>query len=87
MKETDAFGKDVGITKVKAYMVFILTFTAVTNSVVCHNILPCNNGATDCTFAEICGVDAIPACQVDYWIILRTPIDKPICWFLKNVSL
>ncbi|KDR75062.1 hypothetical protein GALMADRAFT_70113 [Galerina marginata CBS 339.88] len=33
MKETDAFGKDVGITKVKAYMVFILSFTAITNSV------------------------------------------------------
>ncbi|KAF9472443.1 glycosyltransferase family 2 protein [Pholiota conissans] len=33
MKETDAFGSNVGITKVKAYMVFILAFTAITNSV------------------------------------------------------
>ena len=62
MKSTDAFGKDVGITKVKAYMVFILAFTAVTNSVVCDNILPCNNGVADRAFVEICGVDAVPAC-------------------------
>lgn len=43
MKETDAFGKNVGVTKVKAYMVFILAFTAITNSVVrvfasCHSL-------------------------------------------------
>jgi len=34
MKETDAFGKDIGLTKVKGYMIFILTFTAMTNFVV-----------------------------------------------------
>ncbi|KAF9556711.1 glycosyltransferase family 2 protein, partial [Agrocybe pediades] len=33
MKETDAFGKDIGLTKVKGYMIFILTFTAMTNAV------------------------------------------------------
>ncbi|KAF9050038.1 glycosyltransferase family 2 protein [Panaeolus papilionaceus] len=35
MKETDAFGKDTGLNKVKAYMVFILAFTAITNMVRC----------------------------------------------------
>lgn len=34
MKSTDAFGHDVGMTKVKGYLVFILAFTAITNSVV-----------------------------------------------------
>ncbi|KAF8160662.1 chitin synthase-domain-containing protein [Crassisporium funariophilum] len=33
MKETDAFGRDVGMTRVKAYLIFILAFTAITNSV------------------------------------------------------
>jgi len=72
MKSTDAFGKDVGITKVKGYMVFILAFTAVTNSVVRDNILPCDNGVADCVFAEIRRVDAVPARQIDYWIIMWT---------------
>ena len=34
MKSTDAFGHDVGMTRVKTYLVFILAFTAITNSVV-----------------------------------------------------
>ena len=34
MKSTDAFGNDVGMTRVKGYLVFILAFTAITNSVV-----------------------------------------------------
>ncbi|KAF8813936.1 hypothetical protein BYT27DRAFT_6363856 [Phlegmacium glaucopus] len=29
MKSTDAFGHDVGMTKVKGYLVFILAFTAI----------------------------------------------------------
>ncbi|KAJ3495480.1 hypothetical protein NLJ89_g10618 [Agrocybe chaxingu] len=33
MKEMDAFGRDVGMTRVKVYLVFILAFTAITNSV------------------------------------------------------
>jgi chitin synthase len=45
MKETDAFGKDVGLTKVKGYMVFILAFTAITNSVVCHTFSAFNAGS------------------------------------------
>ncbi|KAF8902893.1 chitin synthase-domain-containing protein [Gymnopilus junonius] len=33
MKDMNAFGEDVGITKVKGYMIFILSFTAITNAV------------------------------------------------------
>jgi len=33
MKSTDAFGHDVGNTKVKEYLVFVLAFTAITNCV------------------------------------------------------
>ncbi|PPQ93791.1 hypothetical protein CVT25_013500 [Psilocybe cyanescens] len=33
MGDTDVFGNNVGVTKVKAYMVFILAFTAITNIV------------------------------------------------------
>ncbi|KAH9485002.1 Chitin synthase 3 [Psilocybe cubensis] len=33
MGDMDVFGNDTGITKVKAYMVFILAFTAITNMV------------------------------------------------------
>jgi len=33
MKSTDAFGPDVEFTRVRGYLVFILVFTAVTNSV------------------------------------------------------
>lgn len=34
MKSTDAFGHDVGMTRVKGYLVFILAFTAISNCVV-----------------------------------------------------
>ena len=34
MKSTDAFGQDVGMTRVKSYLIFILAFTAITNCVV-----------------------------------------------------
>ena len=38
-KSTDAFGQDVGMTRVKGYLVFILAFTAISNSVVSHLFL------------------------------------------------
>ena len=34
LKFIDAFGQDLGMTKIKGYLVFILAFTAITNSVV-----------------------------------------------------
>lgn len=30
----DAFGKDIGLTKIKGYLVFVLAFTAIVNCVV-----------------------------------------------------
>ena len=45
MKSTDAFGHNVGMTRVKGYLVFILAFTAITNSVVsssAYSFLQCS---------------------------------------------
>jgi len=63
LHQSDAFGKDIGMTKIKAYMVFILGFTALTNSVVSgvhfHFLAPPNG--TDVSFClEICWIDIIP---------------------------
>jgi hypothetical protein len=69
-KSTDAFGKDMGVTKVKAYLVFILAFTAITNLVVSMNLTRLYLLASRLIeIAAIYWVNAVSASTVDHWMI------------------
>ena len=54
----DAFGKDIGLTKIKGYLIFVLAFTAITNCVV-SIILHCALVIAK-RLAEICWFNTIP---------------------------
>jgi hypothetical protein len=61
MKSTDAFGQDVGVTRVKGYLVFILAFTAISNSVVSPIIHFCDECINNHTTA-LCWVNIVSSC-------------------------
>lgn len=59
MGDTDVFGNNVGVTKVKAYMVFILAFTAITNIVVSSTVSCPLGYLCDGFIAEVYWVDVV----------------------------
>lgn len=67
LKETDAFGQNVGVTKVKGYLVFILAFTAITNSVVCTSVYHSDSRPLT-NVAEICWFDVVSFGAAHYWM-------------------